>query len=170
MLAVLFSACAAVEPKGDLLEEAELLCLDQQWGKARPVLRQYILQNPNNAAAHFYLGRCNLMADPKAYSYFIAEGEFQTALRIFRRNGRVNPISRFASAEYFEYRCQIESAKAYLNILDQAFGRDIPVWRVQETVKRGMAYVDLAAEILPDDPELQDYQRVFNALRRGKLD
>ncbi len=134
------------------------------------MLRQYLLQDPNNAAAHFYLGRCSLMADPKAYSYFIAEGEFQTALHIFRRNGRVNPIDRFASAEYFEYCCQIGSAEVYLNVLDQAFGRNIPVWRVQETVKRGMAYVDLAAEILPDDPELQNYQRAFNALRLEKSD
>jgi hypothetical protein len=33
-----------------------------------------------------------------------------------------------------------------------------------------MAYVDFAAEILPDDPELQDYQRAFNALRLGQSD
>jgi tetratricopeptide (TPR) repeat protein len=169
VLALLFSACSA-EPKEDLLEEAELLCLDQQWEKARPLLRRYLHQDPNNAAAHFYLGRCSLMADPEVYSYFVAEGEFQTALRIFRRNGRVNPIARFASADTFEYRCQLGSAKVYLNILDHAFGNNISVWQVQETVKRGIAYLDLAAEILPDDPELQDYQRAFNVLLLGQSD
>ena len=168
-LALLFSACSA-EPSRDLLAEAEILCLDQEWDAAKVLLREHLLVHPDDAAAHFYLGRCYLMAGPGKFRPDTAEGEFQTALRIFRRNGRVNPIERFADADYFEYICQMESAKVFLNLLDVLFGYNRRVAEVQEYVERGKAYVDLAAAVLPDDPDVEVYERMFKSLQLDRSD
>ncbi len=162
-LLLLLAACAA-EPKRDLVAEAEALCFDEKWDKAKDLLRQHLLDNPNDTAAHFYLGRCYLMASPERFRPATAEGEFQTALHIFRRNGRINPIEGFASADYFEYICQIESAKVYLNIVDLLLDSRVNIRQVQEFVRRGKSYVDLAAETLPGDPDLPEYQRAFESL------
>ncbi len=88
------------------LDEAERLCLELKFDEARVLLKAYLLKDPENPGAHFYLGRTYLLSVPA-----LAEGEYQTALRLFIRQGSVSPTKRL-SPEYFELMCNVDSAKA----------------------------------------------------------
>jgi tetratricopeptide (TPR) repeat protein len=101
------SACnSSTEPVS--LERAETLCLDRQYEEAIPVLKSLLVREPENAGAHFYLGVAYLGA--KRFLPELSLGEFQTALRLFQKQGEVSPIERFSS-EYFEMMCYVNQGK-----------------------------------------------------------
>ena len=59
-LSLLFACGCGQSGGGDFVQRAEQLCLDQQYAEALPLLKEALLVSPNDAAAHYYLGRCYL--------------------------------------------------------------------------------------------------------------
>jgi tetratricopeptide (TPR) repeat protein len=132
------------------LDRAEQLCLDSKYDEAQAVLKSYLLVDPQNAAAHFYLGRTYLVTDP-----LIAEGEYQTALRLFLSQGHVSPTKRLG-ADYFEMMCNLDSAKALaLNLTAQLSTPDAGQTEIRDTFARAFGYVARAQEINPSAEEIK---------------
>ncbi|NUM55966.1 MAG: hypothetical protein HUU46_20185 [Candidatus Hydrogenedentes bacterium] len=112
---VLCAACAACSPppeKPGLFEEGERLYLEGNYSAAAQAFKSRLLEKPDDAGAHFYLGTCYLY-DKKNNWLGIAQGELETALSLFERQGKVSPVPRF-DAEYFEIICHVNKAKIYL--------------------------------------------------------
>ncbi|MBX7256184.1 MAG: hypothetical protein K1Y02_07460 [Candidatus Hydrogenedentes bacterium] len=149
-----------------MFAEAEVLYLDMRYDEAITLLKQHLIRNPKDAGAHFYLGTCYLNS-PKNGWLGIAQGELQTALALFKEQGKVNPIPRFNNATYFEMICHINLAKVYLRLIVNVL--DLP--QNQLGVDRGSAIEKLvegleeqyaaAREIAPNDPDVKAlYERI----------
>ncbi|PCJ52534.1 MAG: hypothetical protein COA73_16180 [Candidatus Hydrogenedentota bacterium] len=140
----------------DLFEQGEFLCLEQRWEEARPVLREFLLNNPEHAGAHFYLGRAYLLAED--FRPAIAEGEFQTALHLFQRQGKVLPIERLETPEYFEFICHLDSAKVCYLEFSMRISIGAPPQALQPIAQRGRAHMNAALMLntVPADYEMWD--------------
>ncbi len=139
-----------------LLDQGEFLCLERRWEEARPILRQFLLSHPDHAGAHFYLGRAYLLAED--FRPAIAEGEFQTALNLFQRQGRRLPIERFESADYFEFMCHLDSAKVCYLEFSTRISIGAPPEALQPIAQRARIHMDgaLALNTVPADYRMWD--------------
>jgi len=136
-LVILVAACACSRaPQRDLFAEGETLFLNGKYTEAAEVFRQRLLDNPNDAGAHYYLGTTYLyrfatnQSNAPAAPIFgtnqnwlgIAQGELETAVSLFKRQGKTNPVPRFdtnttpefSPAQYFEMICHVNQAKILL--------------------------------------------------------
>ena len=153
--------CSESEPTQepiDLFEHGEFLIREQRWGEARDVLRQFLLENPEHAGAHFYLGRSYLWWE-QDFRPAIAEGELQTALKFFCESGE-HHIERFED-EYFEIICNIESAKIYARLLISLEAIGAPRSVLLPLVERGWVYVEAARAVNPEHPDVLWGDEVF---------
>jgi len=137
LLLVLVSGCAK-QPERDLFAESEQLYLSLRYDDAIGLLKQHLAQHPEDAGAHFYLGTCYLNS-PKNGWLGIAQGELLTALALFDRQGKVNPIPRFNDATYFELICHINLAKVYLRLVLNVMNMDANQLKIDHrTALRGL--------------------------------
>jgi tetratricopeptide (TPR) repeat protein len=134
----------------------ELLCLEKKFDEAIPVLKQYLANHPDDSGSHFYLGVCFLAC--KKPWLVIAQGEIETALYLFNKQGKKSSIERFADV-YFEQRCYIESAKVYLRQFDILL-------ELQVAPEELEPYIDKVAELndkaRPLNSSLQDIRDLDN--------
>lgn len=113
-VALLCAACGH-PPQEDLFKKGEALYLDQRYDDAIAVFKQFLLDHPESAGAHFYLGTCYFASEKNRW-LGIAQGELETAIAQFERQGKVNPIPRFRDATYFELIAHINLAKTYIRL------------------------------------------------------
>ena len=113
-LCLVCAACSRA-PERDLFKEGETLFLNGEYDAAVEVFKQRLVQDPNDAGAHFYLGTCCFYNTDNNW-LGIALGELETALSLFERQGKVNPVPRF-SAEYFEMICHVNQAYIYYSLI-----------------------------------------------------
>lgn len=114
---VLGLALASCEkaPEEDLFAKAETHYLDKHYDEAIDLFKQFLLDHPDHSGAHFYLGTCYFASDDNRW-LGIAQGELETAIALFERQGKVSSISRF-NATYFELISHISLAKIYLGLV-----------------------------------------------------
>ena len=157
---VVTTSCRHEEPPLALAQEASEHLARQQWQAAEPLLKRYLLHYPYDAAAHFYLGHCYLMANPPWPT--VAQGELELALAIFsRRDNRKSPISNY-SADDFEVLCYVGIARAHLTYarhFEDATSHPEQAYFV-EMARRAL---EKARAINPDAAEIVD---VENQLRQ----
>lgn len=165
---VLLAGCGPSEPDLSLFARAEQLCLDQQWAEAQPVLREFLLQSPHHAGAHFYLGRAYMLGPD--FRPAVAEGELQLALKLYEASGKKSPIERF-SDEYFEIICNLESMKVLLKAIalesEQMAAVGLPPGVRPELLERMHRYVDQAAAVQPDFKDVVDARNILRSLERA---
>jgi hypothetical protein len=128
------------------------------------LLKQRLLDAPEDAAAHFNLGRCYLNAPQPCLG--VASGEFEVALTLFLQQGRKSPIKEFGD-EYFELRCYLEIAKTYLRSyqIAQTLRADPAVLnRILDQCRR---IAEAARRVTPDAPEIQQLDDILDALPRA---
>lgn len=153
---------SSTEVDENLFREAEIYCLDQKWDQARTALIDVLRENPLHAGAHFYLGRAYMFGSE--FRPIMAEGEFLTALSLFRDQDRGSPIDRFAP-EYFEMMCYVEAAKANLIQIDLYLGAGASLADVQNLVADTAYYADRAKRIAPNAPEVRDLMSIVDSMR-----
>jgi len=149
------AAACAPHPSPDELAaqfaEAERLCLEGEFADAKVMLKQYLLHDPTNPGAHYYLARTYMLS--KDFRPAMAEGEFQTALRLFLRQDRESGIKRF-KPEYFEMMCYLDSARVlYLHCVGGLSAGASPRL-FDEPLQRALGYVDKARTVMPKAPEV----------------
>ena len=163
MLALLLlAACGVEEEREDLLARGEYLVLEGRWEEAIPVLRARLLEQPHDPGAHFYLGRAYMfLPDPML---FHAEGEFETALRLFHEQGGESPIERF-SDEYFELACHLELSKVYLSLILMLLDTSGPVEVAERALERCEDNLEAARRIDPDSADVAALESHLEELR-----
>ncbi len=134
-----------------MFERGESLCLDGRFEEAKRVLKAYLIYRPGDAGGHYYLGRTYMLSDD--FRPIMAEGEYQTALRLFHRGGRESPIDRFGD-EYFEMICYVDSAKVlYLQgMVVLSIGAPPPA--LEGPLGQALAYLDRAEAAFPEAQEV----------------
>ena len=160
----LFVGCRGATHE-DWLGQAQTLCQGQQWNAAIPLLKRHLLErNPDihtDAAAHFHLGRCYL--NGTQFYPGAAEGELQTALRIFLENGRQSPIEEY-SDDYFELRCHLELAKVYLRLLMHAARLGASPASMHGIFRQARQAADNARRVAPDSDEVRELQHLLDSI------
>lgn len=148
----------------DLLKQGEALCLDQRWEEAQVVLKKYLLSNPDDAGAHYYLGRCNVYGNvfwPK-----VARGEYETALRLFLASGKENPIERFG-AEYFEMILHLHSAEVLVKVVYGLNGNGVRLTSLKGMIEKIESSVNEARKISPDHQDVKTYDAILAEIKEG---
>lgn len=116
-LLLLLAACAQVpdpaerEPRLSSLYD---MSREGRFQEVRPLLRDHLLEYPDDAGAHMLLGRCYL-ASKNISELRMAEGEFETALMYFNRSGKQSPLPPYTD-ESFELQLHLELPKASLEL------------------------------------------------------
>lgn len=179
---VLVAACACSRaPQRDLFKEGETLYLDGKYSEAADVLKQRLIENPDDAGAHYYLGNTYMSncirPDKTALSNSdmtpdrwlgIAQGELEVALELFKRQGKVSPIPRF-DATYFEMMCHVTRAKIHFillqSILDAPPNPRGPNMRslVPGIIKKCAEEAEEAEKVSPDAAEVRDLKKLIKA-------
>jgi tetratricopeptide (TPR) repeat protein len=166
--ALLFAAtslggCQPTE-KVDLLKLGEALCLDQKWEEAQAVLKQHLLLNPDDAGAHYYLGRCNVYGS--VFWPEVARGEYETALQLFLSSGKENSIERFG-AEYFEMILHLHSAEVLVKVVYSLNGNGVPLSNLKGMIENIESSVNEARNVSPDHPDVETYDALLAEIKRG---
>jgi tetratricopeptide (TPR) repeat protein len=173
MLAVLLVGLTVVScsraPEEDLFAKAETLYLDQQYDDAIGLFKRFLLEHPDHAGAHFYLGTCYYASDENRW-LGIAQGELETAITLFERQGKVSSIPRF-NATYFELIGHINLAKIYrelvFTIVEDA--PRIPGFDRRRAVELALEKCDEQYEIVkrihPDNPDVVWLKGEIDTLR-----
>ncbi len=151
------------------LDAAVALCKQWKWRAAQAPLKKYLVDHPGDIRAHFWLGRCFLLEAPETAA---AEGEFKTALKLFKENGGHSPIEGY-SDEYFELRCHLEIAKNYSFRIEEMAMRHLDLVEAQSLLKKLRNTLDEAERIAPESPDmewlrdlLKKSERIVDRLRR----
>ena len=145
-----------------LFDEGEFLCREARWSEARVVFKKFLLHRPNDAGAHFYLGRAYLFSDD--FRPAIAEGELQTALELFVQGGRISPIERFGH-DYFELICNVESAKVFLLQTEYLLLQGAPLEAVKPLLERTAHYAQEADAAMPGTKDVKLLQEAIAGYR-----
>ena len=149
-------------------ETLERMTQEAQWDEAIPEWRRFLLDHPENSGAHFYLGRCYLNSETARWRLPLAEGEFETALALFLRQGKQSPIEGF-SARYFAFRCHIEAVKVcfeqMLFLLDTDIPNDLKNGYLQGLLAKCEEAYKKAEAIVPDSPDLINAARMLEQAR-----
>ncbi len=165
------ASCGKPSEQEDLFAKGEALYLDQHYDDAIAAFKKYLLDHPDQAGAHFYLGTCYMGSKDNRW-LGIAQGELQTAIALFERQGKVSPIPRF-NATYFELIGHINLAKIYLNL----------VFTIIENMPQNMAHIDkrqaialtldkceeqyeIVKKIKPDHPDVKWLRNQIDTLRK----
>ena len=182
IVVLVVAACACSRaPERDLFAEGETLYLDGKYTEAAEVLKQRLVENPDDAGAHYYLGSTYMSncikPDQTALSnrdmppdrwLGIAQGELEMALELFKRQGKVSPIPRF-DATYFEMMCHVTRAKTHFillqSILETPPNPRGPNMRslVPGIIKKCAEEAEAAENVSPNAPEVRDLKTLIQA-------
>ena len=169
-LCLVCAACSRA-PERDLFKEGETLFLNGEYDAAVEVFKQRLVQDPNDAGAHFYLGNCCFYNTDNNW-LGIALGELETALSLFERQGKVNPVPRF-SAEYFEMICHVNQAYIYYSLIGfladnpRQFGGVDARAVLPKLLKNCMEQADIAEQVSPGHPDVVKLKRLIQKLVDG---
>lgn len=168
LVGVLAGACNGTPTEEELqalFDRGEHLCLEQNWLEARATLRQYLLHDPTNAGAHFYLGRAYLFA--RDFRPAIAEGELQLALTLYVEDGRgESPIERYGK-DYFEMTCSLESAKVCIRQIDFLRSLQVPRDATRPIFERGRDYIEAGRAVMPNADDVRVVEGLLQAAQHG---
>lgn len=157
------AGCGSEPPGAEAFDHAEFLVLEGRFEEAIPVLKAFLVHHPEHTGAHYYLGRAYYNAR-ESFWFALAEGEIRTALALFERQGRANPIDRF-SPEYFELSCYLDIARIHGRQAAAAIAAGLPRRAVDAIIARGEEALSEAGEVMPGAAEVDQVREGFEALR-----
>lgn len=144
-----------------MFERGETLCLDGRFEDAKRLFKAYLIYRPEDAGAHYYLGRTYMLSED--FRPVMAEGEYQTALRLFVKGERISPIERFAP-EYFEMICYVDSAKVLYLQSGMLATAGAPPRILRGPLQQAADYLREAETVLPEAREIEQVRGGIRAL------
>ena len=151
-------AAGCSRPAPDFNGQAQALIEQTRWDDAIDILKRRLIDQPQDVAAHFLLGRCYL--NGSMFYPGTAEGEFSTALRLFIDQGRHSPIPEYDD-RYFELRCHLELAKVYLRICVDYADRGAPKSVMQRPMRKLKKAAEEAEKIAPESQDVKDLKSMM---------
>ncbi|MBN2307725.1 MAG: hypothetical protein JXR94_02070 [Candidatus Hydrogenedentes bacterium] len=155
-------ALAGCGPKEDLFAKGEELYLSGQYEEAIDTFRQFLVEHPGHAGAHFYLGSSYMLSSDPWME--LAKGEIETALALFERGGKVSSIARFTD-KYFELRCYLELAKILFKQILFVSSHGGPPEMGQFLVHRCEGILEDARRVDPDAREVKELEQLLREMR-----
>jgi len=161
MLAGALCATAGCQrPAGDeILEQAYQLGEQYRWPDAKPLVRAYLLDHPDDAAAHYLWGRCYLHNSTPYLA--LAEGEFKTALNLFRRNNNLGILAEHFNPSQFEAALHRETARVYMRWIHEAEQQGLPAALVRTRLERALDEVRQGRALDPDSTVLKEMEQTL---------
>lgn len=162
---LLVTAAAGCARPTVTLQDGEALYLEGDYDAAIAVLKEYLIEHPEDAGAHFYLGSCYRLWR-KGWFPLLAQGEIETAQALYERSGGKSPIPRFPDT-YFALRCQTELANVFLRHLAVVERLQADPGLTALLVRRIEMALEEARRIDPAAPEVAQLQDIVSGLREA---
>jgi len=144
---------------GEILEQAYQLGEQYRWSDAKPLVRAYLLDHPDDAAAHYLWGRCYLHNSTPYLA--LAEGEFKTALNLFRRNNDLGILAAHFNPAQFEAALHRETARVYMRWVHEAAQQGLPAAFIRTQLKRALDEVRQGRALDPDSTVLKEMEQTL---------
>lgn len=162
---LLLAGCGRARHDVSVLREAAALGDKHEWDNARPLIRAYLLDHPDDAVAHFYLGLSFLhLAHPQLT---LAEGELLTAQALLAPDSA--HTEERAGMDYFTFKGVLhqKTALVYMRALREALAMKVPDEYSRELLKKAAAQVDLGLKSNPKSKALKEYRDFLQETLEG---
>jgi|GEM_PF-3427311 len=148
------------EAKDDVLLRGYACGKADQWDAARPFVREYLLDHPGDAGAHFLWGQCHLHGPTPWLE--IARGEFAVTLQLIEKEGHSGLLNADLDSKKLTIMAHQETARAcfrqiYL-LAENKESADI----IRRIAKEALLHVEKGLSIGPDIQELRDMREELN--------
>lgn len=158
--AALCNAAGCQRPAGDdVLIQAYQLGEQYRWPEAKPLIRAYLLDHPDDAPAHYLWGRCYLHNSTPYLA--LAEGEFKTALNLFRRNHDLGVLAAYLEPQEFEAVLHRETARVYMRWVHEAMQQSMPAPLIRSQLERALDEVRQGRALDPDSKALKEMEQTL---------
>jgi hypothetical protein len=172
-IALAFSLLLAAALTG-CRREAGIEVLRQAWNDAAarrvdaalPLAKDYLAARPEDAAAHYVLGKCYLHRQDANTT--LAKGEFETALHYFEENGDLGVLAPEMTAVLFQSAIHRDIALALMRVLYEGDGQRFPGPVLYPVLDLALQHVSKGLGFDPSSAFLLDMQRSLESLRRGR--
>ena len=162
---LLLSGCSRPAYDPSLLKQAAALGEKQQWDDARPLIKRHLLQNPDDAIAHYYYGLSYLHLGRPQLT--LAVGELLTAQQLLSRDSaRTEDV---AGMEYFTFKGVLhqKTALVYMRAFREALHRNVPYENVMDLLVKAAEQVDLGLKSDPTSHALKEYRDYLQETLQG---
>jgi tetratricopeptide (TPR) repeat protein len=160
LLAAAIAGCRGGE-RHDLIAQAHALGAQWRWEEAQPLVKAYLIQHPEDPSGHFLLGRTYLHQQPPYLT--MAEGEFETALALFRKRGDCGGLAEALPGAEFESAVHREIARAQLRWAYEAMRVGIPFSRIRPRLEKALDNVQQGRALTPDSEPLAEMEQLLRA-------
>ena len=157
---LVFSGCIYSRPAPvSLLHEAQALGADNRWTDARALVKQYLLDHPEDVAGHYLLGLSYLHV-PDDYEIH-GRGELLVAYRLFARDGDLGILAEEMDPDAFRVQFHLRTALTYMRSIRRMLMADVPGYWVASHLREALRHVELGLEIEPDNAFLLEMQETL---------
>lgn len=165
LLAAALTGCRREAGPEDL-RQAWKLAAARQFDEALPLVKAYLGWHPENAAAHYVLGKCFL--HQKEVNTTLAKGEFETAQLYFKKNPDLGVLAPEMTAALFQSALHRDIALALMRALYEGNGHGIPENMMFPVLDQALQHTREGLRFDPSSKFLQDMERSLDALRQGR--
>jgi len=150
------------KPTDKELVEAWTLCENLEYEKAFPLVREYLLQYPDNPVAHYLLGKCYQQREQPALT--LAKGELDTARFLFERDGDLSVLDKAMTAEEFQATLHCDTVLVLLRTVIEAEEDGLPPEDGIPILHIALEHAQKAAEFNPKSPFILDLAHTLESM------
>lgn len=162
---LLAAGCGGSDYDPALLKEAAALGEEQEWARARPLIKAHLLKYPDDTAGHFYYGLSYLHL--KHAQLTIAEGELLTAQTMLSRE---DPRLEAATGmEYYTFKGVLhqKTALVYMRAFREVAGLRVPYKYTRDLLVKAANQVDMGLQSNPKSHILEEYREFLEETLHG---
>jgi tetratricopeptide (TPR) repeat protein len=165
LLAAALAGCRR-EAGPEVLQQAWKFAAARMFDEALPLVKEYLVWHPEDAAAHYVLGNCYL--HQKEVNTTLARGEFETAMRHFEKRRELGVLAAEMTAELFQSTLHRETALALMRALYEGNGKGIPANMMYPVLDQALQEVREGLRFDPSSGFLKDMESSLEELRQGR--
>ncbi len=165
LLAVVQTGCRR-EVGPEVLRQAWKNTSARRVDDALPLVKAYLSEHPEDAAAHYVLGQCYLHRPD--VNTTLAKGEFETALHYFEKNRDLGIFAPEMTAALFQSALQRDMALALMRALYEGDGLGVPGPVMYPVLDQALQHVREGLRFDPTSGFLRDMEHSLEELRQGR--
>ncbi len=165
VLAAALAGCRR-EAGPEVLQQAWKHAVERRVGEALPLAKDYLAGHPEDAAAHYVLGKCYLHRPD--VNTTLAKGEFETALHYFGKTKNLGILAPEMTAELFQSALHRDIALALMRAIYEGGSRGLPGPVMYPVLDQALKHVHEGLRFDPSSGFLQEMSRSLEELRKGR--